>query len=341
VSGFKEITISGDASERGLQHGVALSAEIATAIAWYRKIFRLPEPEILARAAHFRTVIENFNPDYATEMEGIAKGSSQDPLWIVALNARTEILSHVSAAQARECTALCFPDHRILGQNWDWAEALEPLVAVMRIERPDGHIIRMMSEPGILGKIGMNSAGLGVCLNILTCGRILDGLPVHIMLRAVLDQPDFDSALQLAKEHAGGKASNLLIADAEGHCADVEFAADSYFVLHPENGRLIHTNHYLGRDINDPDDPQFASSRARMTSASHLAKPTDSDPLTNMQTLLTDRSNKTLPIYRTYEPNEEIEDVGTVCTIVMELNKRMFHIRKGNGDTATFRKYAV
>jgi isopenicillin-N N-acyltransferase-like protein len=41
---------------------------------------------------------------------------------------------------------------------------------VQKIIRPDGHQLIQLTEPGILGKIGMNSAGVGVCLNILAAG---------------------------------------------------------------------------------------------------------------------------------------------------------------------------
>ena len=67
---------------------------------------------------------------------------------------------------------------------------------------------QMITEPGIIGKIGLNSSGLGVCLNILRINKRLDGVPVHIVLRAVLDATNINDALDRAKASGQGKASN-------------------------------------------------------------------------------------------------------------------------------------
>ena len=91
---FREITISGSAAQRGHQYGSQLASEIAETIAYYREIFNLPDAEIMDLAGKFRDTIEGFNPDYMVEINAMAGAARLDPLWIVALNARTEILSH-------------------------------------------------------------------------------------------------------------------------------------------------------------------------------------------------------------------------------------------------------
>ena len=49
-----------------------------------------------------------------------------------------------------------------------------------------------------------------------------------------------------------------------------------------------------------------------------------------MKAILSDRSHPQLPIYRHYAPDPELGHMGTVCTIVMDLPNRRFHVRKGN-----------
>ena len=96
----------------------------------------------------------------------------------VCLNARTEIMlsnakpNLMSSDGPNECTSLFCPTKGILAQNWDWDKTLESLMFVQKITRSDRHHLIQLTEPGILGKIGMNSAGLGVCLNILSTGRL-------------------------------------------------------------------------------------------------------------------------------------------------------------------------
>jgi hypothetical protein len=53
---------------------------------------------------------------------------------------------------------------------------MRELIVVLEIRRPGFPTILMMTEPGIIGKIGFNSAGLGVALNWLTCGQPLFGV---------------------------------------------------------------------------------------------------------------------------------------------------------------------
>lgn len=338
---FREIDIAGTAHERGVMHGEQLRGEIADALDFYRDIFMLPTESVLDRAAHFQRVIAAFNTDYSEEIRGISDGSGQELPWIVALNARTEILALKGKTSVNECTSICFSDRPVLGQTWDWGKPLEPLCAVMRISRPDGHVIRMLGEPGIIGKIGMNSAGLGVCLNILTLGGGLDGVPIHVMLRAILDCKSADEAAAVIDRAPAGKSSNVIVADGSGNSFDTEFAGGE--TLNPESlgGNFIHTNHYLGREINAPDDPLFFNSRARLNTARERVSQSMEYTAAGMVEILSDRSHGQFPILRAYVPDDMLQDIGTVATIVMDLSARELHIRKGNDPDNRFTKFVV
>jgi isopenicillin-N N-acyltransferase-like protein len=333
---FPEITISGQADERGFQHGQTLADRIGRTVEFYNSIFGKPEPELFQLAGHFKEKILAFNPAYATEIEAVAAGAGLNPLYIYALNARSEIL----ALAPSECTALYFQSTRLLGQNWDWAKPLEELIVLMRIEQPNGHQIMMITEPGIIGKIGLNSSGLGVCLNILRINKRLDGAPIHLVLRAVLDSTNIDEALDRAKASGLGKASNILVGDSSGHCFSLEFAGDESFTIAPENNFIIHTNHYLGRDIN-PERGNFCSSYARMRTATEKASAVTEQSIEAMKSILLDRSNKALPINRRYIPDDDLEEMGTVCTIIMDLPHQAIHLKKGHTSETDFVVYKI
>ncbi len=348
MSRFKEIMIIGDAHARGRAHGEQLRDEIATAIDFYRSAFALEDAIVMEQASYFRRVISDFNSDYATEIEGIAEAAGQDTLWLVALNARTEILAlkNAKAATSRvanECTSLCFGDTALVGQTWDWGEPLEHLCAVAHLEREDGHRIRMLVEPGMLGKIGMNSAGVGVCLNILTLpGQRLDGLPIHVMLRAILDSISAAGAAATIDSAAAGKSSNVVVADKSGACFEREFAGAETFLPAPHGDTVhVHTNHYCGREINAPGDPEFYNSRTRMKRAQARIDAASDHSVESMQGILSDRSDNPYPIFRPYLPDEELVAVGTVATMVMDLKAGDFHIRRGADAHAPFVIYSV
>lgn len=341
VEQFRQVEISGNARERGEQHGRILKIEIKETIEYYRSIFKLPDVLILERAVEFRKLIKAFNEDYLIEMYAIAEAASVDPLWIIALNARTEILSTRPSPKALECTSVCFSEQALLGQNWDWASRLESLLVYMHITQPDGHSIGMVTEPGILGKIGMNNQGIGVCLNILSTATQLDGLPVHIILRSILDCKNMSEVENLLTDHGAGKASHVLVATYKGEGFGYEFNQDKQFQLALVNSYLIHTNHYLGESIDDPQDPDFRSSFARIRTAEQFIADHPDRDLTTMKKLLSDESNSDWPIYRDYMENDHIGDVGTVCSIIMDLRRQEIHLRKGKSERADFETYSL
>ena len=337
---FPLLTITGNALTRGRQHGEILREEIAQSINFYHSIFKLRDEEIFRHARFFAKLIEDFNPVYYDEINGIAEGAAVECEWIYALNARTEILSH-SKQVFQECTSVYFPQRSILGQNWDWGKALEPLTVLMNIVRADGHVISMITEPGIIGKIGMNNAGLGVCLNILTLGKVLDGLPVHIILRAILDCTSINQVNALLARFSEGKASNIIVADAKGNGFDIEFCGDHHHRIEPDSDALIHTNHYLAENINSPQDEYFYSSFTRYQTASQFLAEDRSRNVETMCQLLSDESDQAFPIFRDFVPDESVHELGTVCSIVMDLETQKIRVRKGKSTDTEFVDYQM
>ncbi len=327
---FPEITITGTPGERGHANGEALSTEIEAAIDYYATVFKKPSAEILERAKHFRNVIREYNPAYCEEIEGIAAGAMiKEPLWIYALNSRSEILALDPSVNVHECTALCFQPTALLGQNWDWGRPLEKLVVLMQMRISEDHIIRLLTDPGIIGKIGLNSCGIGACLNILLIDKPLNGVPVHIVLRAVLESQTLDEAKMAIERSGYGKASNILFGDRKGNFNYVEFAGDESFMGQSTAQYIVHTNHYLEQPIT-PDEGDFRNSYTRYRVANKLASTLKEFSIDEMKMILSDHSDLEFPIWRAYKPDEDLGDVGTVATIIMDLKTQQLHVRKGN-----------
>src|SRR6185436_584334 len=128
------------------------------------------------------------------EIAGIAHGAGQDEYELRAINARTEILAGMSGLT--ECSVV--GQGGLLAQNWDWHPDATHSTLVWIVEHEHGWFATL-TEAGILGKIGLNDAGLGVCLNILhtTADGGLDGTPIHILLRRTLATAEtVDDALE-------------------------------------------------------------------------------------------------------------------------------------------------
>ena len=106
----------------------------------------------------FERLVQAYSPTLAEEIRGIASGAGLPASHLFAVNARSELVPFA----ASECTALSFPEAGLLGQTWDWCEQLESLVTVLHITREDQHSILTVTEPGIVGKIGLSDASPGV-----------------------------------------------------------------------------------------------------------------------------------------------------------------------------------
>lgn len=78
-------------------------------------------------------------------------------------------------------------------------------------------ILKTMTEAGILAKIGLNSLGVGVCLNAIRAkGLDKSRIPCHLGLRMVLESASREEAVRRLKEEGVASACHMLVADATG-----------------------------------------------------------------------------------------------------------------------------
>ncbi len=334
---MESVTLQGSPGQIGLQHGTLLKDKVVATWGFYSRTLFGNQIELLEDlGTRYLEAINAFSDDYGSEIEALSKGAGLLDWQVAVLNARTEIFHAIKETMGTaECTALYFPGSRILGQNWDWMKQLESLFVVMRINRADGHQILQIAEPGILGKIGLNSGGLGVCLNIISGGSSPVAVPIHILLRYVLDSTDPGQVLERIRETPLGTYSNILMADDQGRSVNMEFSGTEMKVVDYGDDIPVHTNHYLsdlknGRD--NTEDPLYLNSAARFNRAREmLGKPDQTPGLDKIRTVLMDTDNEKDPICRAYEYVERIGMmVGTVSSVIMDLPNRALHVTKGH-----------
>lgn len=338
---IKTISLSGTAEEIGFQHGKLLSVQIHRNIDFYKSIFLNnfgDQSQILRAAQHFKERIQVYNPNFATEIDHIALGAGiSEPLWVYGINSRTE-LSMMTKAQ--ECTAIVCPKKRLIGQTWDWAQKLEGNFVIMKISFPNGHKILQLCEAGIIGKIGLNNNGLGVTLNYLFCeGTEPSTIPIHVVLRQILESRTLEDAKNAVRKSDSGKASNIIIAQLD-KAVDIEFAGNIMEFYEIDDGEIyVHTNHYL--HTNAPilaDEESLLNSNTRFNTAmKSLGNPSTCDSR-KMIEVLSDQSNGTNAILAKYKPDAQgmLGYYGTLATIIMDLRKRTMLVRKGNPSNTSF-----
>ncbi len=276
-----------DAFERGRQHGELAGEQIHALLRTYKQIFRdfvgVDWSEARTIGQSYAEPIERYEPDYLREIRGVAAGGGFDEEDILALNVRSEIT--FTARLVDGCTALAAfgratPDETtILAQNWDWRRSLRDSIVVLRVNQPNRPSLAMVTEAGIIGKLGFNSSGLGVCLNALVTDRIEPGAtPLHIVLRGILDAPTLSDAIQAATRADISCAANYVVAQHGVGAVSIEAVPGSVDVIPPEQDVVVHTNHLRSLrhiDVRDlgiqafPDSPLRLARIARLTQEAH------------------------------------------------------------------------
>lgn len=337
IEKFPVIELSGTHAEIGFQHGSKLKKRIERTIEFYTDVTKTlnqmdrieNEKTILNYAKHFRKVIRDHNPLFATEMEQIARGAGVDPLWIYAINARSEIMSNMEKGST-ECTALYFQKTRLLGQNWDWAADFENLAVIMKITFENGHQILQITEPGMIGKIGFNNKGFGVLLNFLHIAKPMEGYPIHLILRSLLEKHSMNEGLEFVKKLRIGCSGNIIMGDGNGKYQDIEFGGDKYYLLENTDSVFTHTNHFIQNKNLNTEPENMLSSISRYNKASKLISNLNDQSIGKMKEILADNSDSELPICRPYIQGQTMQNVGTVCTIIMDLKNLVMNLTKGS-----------
>ena len=357
---FPIIETTGSPRERGRIHGAAARDRIGRSIATYARMFAycgIDWRGARRLGAGYRDAIGKLDRDLLEEIEGIAAGCGRHADEILALNARTEILPPAyfdgpapgwrdtaarNAAQGvpdwGECTSIAVkPAHSttgttLLAQNWDWLGAQRAALILLRCTESDGSAGLTLTEAGMLAKIGLNSHGFGVCLNILRSSDdgTKAGVPVHVLLRALLKCRDVAEAVTFASKLSFGASSNVLCADASGETAALEFSPRGLHVLKGADAALCHTNHFLAEEAVKHQAslaPSLSTyprlERINALTGTHKGRFSPGD----LQRMLCDESEGYLSICRRPDPSFAPEvSVETVASVVMDLGAMVMHV---------------
>src|SRR5699024_774280 len=150
--------------------------------------------------------------NYIKEMEGLADGAGVRFEDILTLNARSEIaLVNLSDG----CTSFSLTKPKTnktwLAQNWDWKRQQIDALVHLEIRQNDLPIIQMITEAGIIGKIGCNSAGIGVCLNAIVANVWEAKIPIHLGLRSILESESIEDAISRINNNQMASSAHFLI----------------------------------------------------------------------------------------------------------------------------------
>jgi isopenicillin-N N-acyltransferase like protein len=262
IQPFPLVEVSGRPRERGRAYGEVARSRIEGSVELYSaSLGRLGfhREDIERFTTKFAPRLQAWAPDLVEEMEGIAEGAALAFPSILLINARTEVLQlarrekGIGADEPDGCTGAVILAEQtragklIHGQNWDWKAECAETSVVLRILRDDGPDILTFTEAGGLARSGFNAAGIAITANYLESDRDYRelGIPLPLIRRRALEAQHFAMALRVVAITPKSGSNNMMLSTAEGYAVDLECAPDEAFAIHPENGMIVHANHWL------------------------------------------------------------------------------------------------
>lgn len=363
-----------DPHERGLAHGRAMPAAIRANLETYFSRFEAGDATratVRSEGERWAEFIAADNAEYGEEMAGIARGADLSLTEIAVLNARYEITYCLFSSEARVlntgarppeqegCTSFgLMPEmtasgHTIIGENWDWLENIRGHTLVQRVRRAsrpeDGKPDFIgFTEAGIVGcKMGVNAAGIGLCVNGLVTARDgANGLrkPFHVRCREVLDAWTFDKAIQPVVQTDRTCSTNFLIGHGDGEIINIEATPDHCAYLYPVDGLVVHANHLV-------KETRIASEFERIAPHSLYRGPRLERLLRRhagridlgvITEVLSDHFSAPAAICRHPDPSLPApKRVISVTAIAIDLNERLLYATDGQICQSTFQEFAL
>jgi len=343
---FKEVTLTGTPYERGRQYGAACVKEIALSMRTYEGLFARNRNMTWEQARKlsllYLPAIRELDEAYVQEMQGIADGAGVTFEDILVINSRSELLYSnlpVDTTVPQECTAFSLlpPATQdgavIVGQSWDYAPVQRDAVVIVRIPgEGDRPTLLFFPEAGMIGGKGCNNAGLSLTLNALRAKEYAIGVPVHIRMRRILECTTLDKAYEAAIKGEIPGPANLIMTHKDGLALDVELSPVGAEVLMPQQGVLVHSNHFIGPRLSALHRQASGSSYVRLQRAQQLFCGKTGLTVDDAQaalrdhkgypTSICDHSSEHMPI--------EIADCATNFGLVMNLTRNEVWLAPGN-----------
>jgi isopenicillin-N N-acyltransferase-like protein len=199
---------------------------------------------------------------------------------------------------------------------------------ITKITQPTKPTIIQVTEAGIIGKIGFNSAGVGTLLNAIKVhGVDASRMPVHFGLRMALESSSAADAVQRLQSYGMAASAHILIADPL-ETVGLEFTKSTFAQCRPdEKGRVVHANHLLLDHSGEVDTVWLKDSPARVETMTENSGKLGSEPSWEyVERLFEDEKGLPCAICR-----KEAEEGGseTLFNIVMDLKSRNAVVRMG------------
>ncbi len=213
-------------------------------------------------------IYEKHYPDFVLEVKGVAAGGAYDETKTI-----YQFLAANLSWTLEQDVAPCFTECSIfaveskagllVGRNYDWDPVTEKIFKVYKVEPKNNYNYLAVSDMWISGARDLaskhhyyfpidaiNEHGLYVGLTAARNYNWSYGLSSVHMIKLIAEKcKTVAEAIEIIKKTPLNCAKNFLLADKSGQMAVIEHLSGLKFkVIHPRDGLLIKTNHFLHPD---------------------------------------------------------------------------------------------
>ena len=342
-SKLKLVSVSGSHREMGQQIGEARADQIHHSIENAHKLFQEAYPKLQLswkgariQARKYLPFAEERFPQYVEEMHGIAEGAGVRFDDIAVLNVMEGVT--VDALHLSKCTSMALNQERtqdgsvLIAHNEDWVPEDEADVFFILARPKDEPAFLAMTYGGLLPNIGMNEMGIAQCCDSTYTTDRRIGIPRVIVSRAVLAARTPGQAIHRALTPRRAAGYNHVLIHESGEIYSVEVSARRFALLYGTKGYMVHTNHYLDREMQkvemDPDE--LISTRVRYWRAYRLLGETKHHTIDSLKEITRDHVNYPDSICRHHTDGSPLDREKTIVSMIMDLTHREIHATWGN-----------
>jgi len=357
LTGYDVLEVKGSSYERGFAYGQHHSDRLKRLLQsnyhYYSTYLNASKDEVLKEAMKYAEPVRDYSEEVAEELRGTADGAGVNMSEVMLITAFNEVFYPKIGKnkQGGNCTAFAVRGSATsdgltyIGQNND--EGVDPwldgdcttLTRHRQKSGPDALIYTYVGAPAMMG---INSAGLSVCVNALVYNGIQPGVPMLAVVRSVMNQKDIDGATKEIERAKRAYSINFVLGSPK-EVVDLETYPDR-ILKSSSDSILWHANHCLYSEGLQYENEEYRSNsvgRCDRMQTLLESKRGDLDRET-LQSFLSDHKSKPNSICWHVDPSKPRQkQVKTLDSMVYIPEKREAWIAKGNPCSTEFVKYAV
>lgn len=350
---LKTVEVSGSYENMGSTLGAACKREVRDMLAEAKESVKrrsLDWERARPNAGKHLPFVEDYNPDQVSFVKGYAKGSgvSFDDLFLMFCLDEKGLCTDIMVNGDATADGGVYSAH-----TEDWSPSSEKRLVLVKAKPKGRPSLLVMTIGGLEWICGVNSAGITLTGNSLYQSDTRVGVPKLMVAPKLLVAETPGEALEAATPPHRASSYNNNITHSSGEMYCVEGTATDFEVLYPDDGCLVHTNHYLHPRLAG-FETAFGGSGVRhfAGSSSTLVRYHRALRLIRAQVgevtkeslmeLMRDHVNRPGSICRHAQRDEpEHERCKTTFAVVLDPVKQKMHVCLGNPCEGEFKEHCV